>query len=53
VSIQAALLPLLVQALLTFVLLFRTGGVRSAALWRSDVHPRDVTLGEPHCLAIG
>jgi hypothetical protein len=53
VSIQVALLALLVQALLTFVLLLRTSGVRSAAVRRADVHPRGVALGEPNCLELG
>jgi hypothetical protein len=48
VSIQAVLLPLIVQVLLTFVLLFWAGGVRSAALWRGDVHPREIALREPN-----
>src|SRR5262245_21610913 len=45
-SIQAVLLPLFVQVLLTFVLLFWTGHVRVAAVRRGDVHPRDVALRE-------
>ena len=49
-SIQAVLLPLFVQVLLTFVLLFWAGGVRSAALRRGDVHPREAALREPNCL---
>jgi hypothetical protein len=48
VSIQSVLLPLFVQVLLTFALLFRTGGVRSAAVRRGDVHPRDVALRLVH-----
>jgi hypothetical protein len=46
-SIQAVLLPLFVEVVLTFVLLFWTGGARFAAVRRGDVHPRDVALREP------
>jgi hypothetical protein len=47
-TIQAVLLPLFVQVVLTFVLLFWTGGVRAAAVRRGDVHPRNVALREPN-----
>jgi hypothetical protein len=47
-SIQAVLLPLFVEVLLTFALLFWTGGARVAAVRRGDVRPRDVVLREPN-----
>ena len=47
-SIQAALLPLFVEVVLTFVLLFWTGGARFAAVRRGEVRPRDVALREPN-----
>jgi hypothetical protein len=47
-SIQAALLPLFVEVVLTFVLLFWTGRVRVAAVRRREVHLRDVALREPN-----
>jgi hypothetical protein len=53
VSIQAVLLPLFVQVVLTFVLLFWTGSVRSAAVRRGDVHPREIALREPNGLELG
>ena len=40
-SIQAVLLPLFVEVLLTFALLFWTGGVRVAAVRRREVHLRE------------
>src|SRR5262245_9199246 len=46
-SIQAVLLPLFVEVVLTFVLLFWTGGARFAAVRRGEVRPRDVALREP------
>jgi len=47
-SIQAVLLPLFVQVLLTFALGFWTGRVRFAAVKRGDARPRDVALREPN-----
>jgi hypothetical protein len=47
-SIQSILLPLFVQVVLTFVLLFWTGGARVAAVRRGDVRPRDIALREPN-----
>ncbi len=47
-SIQAILLPLFVEIVLTFVLLFWTGGVRTAAVRRGDVQPRDIALRQPN-----
>jgi hypothetical protein len=46
-SIQAVLLPLFVQVLLTLVLGFWTGRARVAAVRRGDVHPRDIALRQP------
>jgi hypothetical protein len=45
-SIQAVLLPLFVEVVLTFVLMFWMAGARFAAVRRGDVRPRDVALGE-------
>jgi hypothetical protein len=47
-SIEFILLPLFAEAVLTFVLLFWTGGARFAAVRRGDVRPRDVALREPN-----
>jgi hypothetical protein len=47
-SIQSILLPLFVQVVLSFALLFWTGGARFAAVRRGDVRPRDVALREPN-----
>ena len=47
-SIQAVLLPLFVQVVLTFVLLFWMAGARVDAVRRGDVHPRDVALRQPN-----
>jgi hypothetical protein len=47
-SIQAVLLPLFVEVVLTFVLMFWMAGARFAAVRRGDVRPRDVVLGEPN-----
>jgi len=46
-SIQAVLLPLFVQVLLTLALLFWAGHLRVSAIRHGDVHPRDVALREP------
>ena len=46
-SVQAVLLPLFVQVVLTFVLGFWTAGVRFAAVQRGDVRPREVGLRQP------
>jgi hypothetical protein len=46
-SIQAVLLPLLVQVALTFALLFWNGRLRFAAVKRGEVRPTDVALREP------
>jgi hypothetical protein len=45
-SIQAVLLPLFVQAVLTFVLLLWTERVRVGAIRRGEVHMRDIALRE-------
>lgn len=45
-SVQAILLPLLVQVLLTFVLLLRTVSLRVPALRGGDVRPADATLDD-------
>jgi hypothetical protein len=47
-SIQAVLLPLFVQVILTFVLLFWTGRMRVGSVRRGEVHPRDIALREPN-----
>ena len=47
-SIQAVLLPLFVQVVLTFVLLFWTERVRVGAMRRGEVNPRDISLREPN-----
>jgi hypothetical protein len=47
-SIQAVLLPLFVQVVLTFVLLFWTGRMRVGSVRRGEVHPRDIALREPN-----
>jgi hypothetical protein len=47
-SIQAVLLPLFVQVVLTFVLLLWTERVRVRAIRRGEVHMRDIALREPN-----
>ena len=47
-TIQAVLLPLFVQVLLTLVLLYWMAGVRTVAFRRREVHPRDIALREPN-----
>jgi hypothetical protein len=47
-TIQAVLLPLFVQVLLTFVLGFWMAVLRVSAIRRGEVHPRDVALREPN-----
>ncbi|MBX9774557.1 MAG: MAPEG family protein [Xanthobacteraceae bacterium] len=47
-TIQAVLLPLFVQVVLTFVLLFYTGRLRVASVRRGEVKPRDIALREPN-----
>lgn len=47
-TIQAVLLPLFVQVLLTLVLLYWMAAVRTAAFRRREVHPRDIALREPN-----
>jgi hypothetical protein len=47
-SIQTVLLPLFVQVVLTFVLLFWAGHLRVGAVRRREVHLRDVALREPN-----
>lgn len=47
-SIQAVLLPLFVQVVLTFVLLFWTAHLRVGAVRRGEVHPRDIALRQPN-----
>jgi hypothetical protein len=47
-SIQAVLLPLFVQVVVTFVLLLWTAHLRVGAVRRREVHPRDVALREPN-----
>jgi hypothetical protein len=45
-SLEAALLPLLVQVALTFALLLRLAALRTRALARKEVRPRDIALGQ-------
>jgi hypothetical protein len=47
-TIQAVLLPLFVQVVLTFVLLLWTERVRVRAIRRGEVHMRDIALREPN-----
>jgi len=47
-SIQAILLPMFVQAGLTFVLLFWMGALRYRSLRRREVDPEQVRLREPN-----
>jgi hypothetical protein len=47
-SVQAVLLPLFVQVILTFVLLFWTAHVRTSALRTGIVAPRQIALREPN-----
>lgn len=47
-SVQAVLLPLFVQVVLTFVLLLWTERVRVGAIRRGEVHIRDIALREPN-----
>jgi hypothetical protein len=47
-SIQAALLPLLVQVALTVAIGFRMAAGRVAAVRARKVHPRDIALREPN-----
>lgn len=46
-SIQAVLLPLFVQVVLTFVLAFWTAHLRVGAVRRGEVHSRNIALREP------
>ncbi len=45
-TIQSVLLPLFVEVVLTFVLLFWSGRLRVGAVRRGEVHPRDIALRE-------
>lgn len=45
---QAALVPLFVQVLLTFVLLFWTGRARIASVRRGETRVGDIALGQPN-----
>jgi hypothetical protein len=47
-SVQAVLLPLLVQVALTFALLFWMAALRTGAIRRKEVHPRDIALRQPN-----
>ena len=47
-SIQAVLLPLFVEVILTFVLLFWMAGLRTAAFASGAVTPGDIALREPN-----
>jgi hypothetical protein len=45
-SLQAVLLPLIVQVALTFALLLWLAPLRGKALGSKEVHPRDIALGQ-------
>lgn len=47
-SLQAVLLPLFVQVVLTLALLYWTGFSRLAVVQRREVHPRDIALRQPN-----
>jgi len=47
-SIQAVLLPLFVEVLLTFVLLYRMAYLRTRAVRTGEVKMRDIALREPN-----
>lgn len=47
-SIQAVLLPLFVQVVITFALLFWAEHLRVGAVRRREVHVRDIALREPN-----
>ena len=47
-SIQAVLLPLFVELLLTFVLLYRMAYLRTRAVRTGEVKMRDIALREPN-----
>jgi hypothetical protein len=46
-SLQAVLLPLFVEVILTFALMLRMGALRSAAYRTGAVKPADIALREP------
>ena len=47
-TVQMILAPLFVQVLLTFVIGFCMAGLRTGALTRREVKPRDIDLGQPN-----
>jgi hypothetical protein len=47
-TVQMILAPLFVQVLLTFVIGFSMAGLRTGALTRREVTPRDIDLGQPN-----
>jgi hypothetical protein len=47
-TVQAVLLPLFVQVILTFVLLYWMAAARRSAFRSGEVHPRDIALREPN-----
>ena len=47
-SIPFILLPLFVQVILTLALGFWLGGLRTTALRRGQIKPRDIALGQPN-----
>lgn len=47
-TVQAILLPLLVQVTLTFVMLGLTGSSRVASVRRGDTKIKDIALGQPN-----
>lgn len=47
-SIPMVLAPLFVQVLLVFVIGFSLAGLRTGALRRREIKPRDIDLGQPN-----
>jgi hypothetical protein len=47
-SIPMILAPLFVQVLLTFIVGFGMAGLRTGALTRREIKPRDIDLGQPN-----
>jgi hypothetical protein len=47
-TVQAVLLPLFVQVILTLVLLYWMAAARRSAFRSGEVHPRDIALREPN-----
>jgi hypothetical protein len=47
-TVQMILAPLFVQVVLTFVVGFSLAGLRTGALSRREIIPRDIDLGQPN-----